>query len=320
MPREAGSAVRGFLNQSRTKMKSAGTTRRGLLLAVLVVMCRAPLWAQSVSAAPVELVQETVQNEINPNTTAKFMFREREEKARGSETKLVVETKDMAAGMLVAINDKPLTAEERRKEQARLDELVNNPQELKKKLKADKEDTERTNRIMRALPTAFLYEPDGIETGTKEVGNPGNELVRLKFRPNPDYVPPTHTEQVLTGMAGYMLIDKNKRRIAKMDGTLEKEVGFGWGILGHLDNGGRFVVQQGTMGTGVWQVTHMDLDLTGRILLFKKLVVKSTQTFSDFHEAPANLTFAQGVELLKKQAQELAENRPQTSTADQSQK
>jgi hypothetical protein len=299
-------------------MKSAKTIRRGLLSGgLLVVVLQAPLWAQSVSAAPVELVRQTVQNELESNNAAKFMFREREETGHGSQTKVIVQTKELAAGMLVAINDKPLTEEERQKEQARLDELVNNPQELKKKLKTEKEDTEHTNRIVKALPEAFLYEPDGVVTGTKEMGNPGDELVRLKFRPNPDYAPPTHTEQVLTGMAGYMLIDKDKRRIAKIDGTLEKEVGFGWGILGRLNKGGRFVVQQGTMNTGMWQVTRMDLDFTGKILLFKKLAIKSTQTFSDFHEAPANLTFAQGVELLKKQAQEVATNPPQAASADQ---
>jgi hypothetical protein len=296
--------------------------RTGLLgfAMVLVSVAAARLPAQTMSAAPVELVRETVQNEINSSNPTKFMFREREQNEHGTQTKVIVETKELAAGMLVAINDKPLTVEERRNEEARLDELVNNPQELKKKQKADREDTERTNRIMKALPEAFLYEPDGVETGTKELGNPGDELVRLKFRPNPDYSAPSHTEQVLTGMVGYMLIDRSQHRIAKIDGTLEKEVGFGWGILGHLDKGGRFVVQQGTMGTGVWQVSHMDLDLTGKILFFKKLVVKSTQTFSDFHEAPPNLTFAQGVELLKKQAQELAENRPQTAAAGRSQR
>ena len=108
--------------------------------------------------------------------------------------------------------------------------------------------------------------------------------------------------------------------MAKIDGTLEKEVGFGWGILGHLDKGGRFVVQQGTMGTGVWQVTRMDLDLTGKILFFKKLAFKSTQTFSDFHEAPPNLTFAQGVELLKKQAAGTGGEPAADSSADQGQK
>jgi hypothetical protein len=299
-------------------MKAVGTTRRGLWLGALLALgCRGIPAAQTVSAAPVELVRETVENEINSNNAAKFMFREREENSRGSQTKLIVQTREMAAGMLVAINDKPLSEQERQKEQERLDELVRDPQELKKKQKADKEDTERTDRIVKALPDAFLYEPDGVETGTNEVGNAGDELVRLKFRPNPAYEAPTHTEQVLTGMAGYMLIDKSKRRIAKIDGTLEKEVGFGWGILGRLNKGGRFVVQQGTMGTGAWQVTRMDLDLTGKILFFKKLTVKSTQTFTDFHEAPPNLTFAQGVELLKKQAESAAENHAQSGAQSQ---
>lgn len=209
--------------------------RAGLTLGALLVNIQgAPLRAQSVSAAPIELVRETVQNEINSNADAKFMFRQREENGRGSQTKLIVETKDVAAGMLVAIDDKPLSAEERQNEQLRLDSLVNNPQELRRKQKAEKEDTERTNRIMRALPEAFLYQADGVQAGTKEVGNPGDELVRISFRPNPAYNPPSHTEQVLTGMTGYMLIDRQKRRIAEIDGTLEKEVGFGWGILGRL--------------------------------------------------------------------------------------
>ncbi|MGH9499442.1 MAG: hypothetical protein ACRD3L_09895 [Terriglobales bacterium] len=292
----------------------------GLCGALVTVVRPAVLAGQTVSAAPVELVRETVQNEIDSNSATRFMFRQHEETDHGSQTKLIVQTKDVAAGMLVAINGKPLTAEQRQGEDARLKELIDNPQDLKKKQKADKEDTERTNRIMRALPDAFLYQPDGVQTGTDELGSPGDELVRLKFRPNPNYSAPSHVELVLTGMVGYMLIDKTQRRMAKIDGTLEKEVGFGWGILGHLDKGGRFVVQQGTMGTGVWQVTRMELNLTGKILFFKKLVFKSIQTFSDFRPAPPNLTFAQGVELLKKEAQELAENRPQAPAADQGRK
>lgn len=299
-------------------MRWNGVHPRMIGFAALVAnLLTAQVVAQTVAAAPVELVRETARNEISSNSTAKFAFREREENTHGIQTKMIVQTKELAAGMLVAINDKPLTVEERQKELARLDALVANPQELNRKEKADKDETERTNRIMEALPDAFLYEPDGVQPATKEMGNAGDELVRLKFRPNPNYTAPSHTEQVLTGMVGYMLIDKKQHRIAKIDGTLEKEVGFGWGILGHLDKGGRFVVQQGTMGTGVWQVTRMDLDLTGKILFFKKLVVKSTQTFSDFHEAPPNLTFAQGVELLKKQTQELAQNQPQAPTQGQ---
>ena len=77
------------------------------------------------------------------------------------------------------------------------------------------------------------------------MGRAGDTLVRMKFRPNPRYEPPSRVEQVLPGMEGTILVDAGKYRIAKIDGTLAREVSFGWGILGHLDRGGRFVVEQG---------------------------------------------------------------------------
>jgi hypothetical protein len=51
-------------------------------------------------------------------------------------------------------------------------------------------------------------------------------------------------------------------------------------------------------------VTHLELSFTGKVLLFKKLAIQSNDTFSDFHSVSPNLTFAQGVELLKKEAAE----------------
>jgi hypothetical protein len=46
----------------------------------------------------------------------------------------------------------------------------------------------------------------------------------------------------------------------------------------------------------------MQLSFTGKILFFKKLNIQSNDVFSHFRPVPANLTFAQGVELLKKEA------------------
>jgi hypothetical protein len=262
--------------------------------------------------SPVELVRRTVQRETAPgNSNVRAIFLDRKETPHGSQTKLIVETREGMAGMLVAINDKPLTPEQRQGEEARLSELANNQEALKKKQKSEKEDEERETRIMKALPDAFLYEPDGTTGGNQTIGKAGDQLVRLKFRPNPKYTPPSHVEQVLTGMQGYLLIDADQHRIAKIDGTLTKEVGFGWGILGHLDRGGHFLVEQAEVIQGDWEVTHMSLSFTGKELLFKSLNIRSDEVFSDFRPAPSNLNFAQGVELLKKQEAELAENRQQ---------
>jgi hypothetical protein len=52
----------------------------------------------------------------------------------------------------------------------------------------------------------------------------------------------------------------------------------------------------------------MSLAFTGKIMLFKKLDIKSTEVYTDFRPVPSSTTFAQGVDLLKKQEATLAQN------------
>src|SRR5579864_6624126 len=227
-------------------------------------------------ASPGEMVRKAVNHEIAANSGPElhFMFTDRKQTAHLSQTKLVVETRDATAGMLISQDDHPLTPQQRQAEEARLENYIHNPEELNKKRKQEKEDADHTTRILKALPDAFLYEPEGTENGSETVGRPGDQLVKLKFHPNPSYVPPTRVEQVLTGMSGHLLIDPKESHVAEIDGTLQKEVGFGWGILGHLDRGGRFLVQQADVSDGHWEVTRMELSFTGKILLFKRLNIK----------------------------------------------
>src|SRR5438445_6073660 len=112
------------------------------------------------------------------------------------------------AGMLVAIHDHPLTPEQRQAESARLERFMNDPAELKKKAKQEKEDADRVLKIMKALPDAFLYERDGTELGTEGVGKAGDELVRLKFRPNPGYNPQSREQQVINALQSSNIIDE----------------------------------------------------------------------------------------------------------------
>ena len=286
---------------------------------LLVVVCPFRALGQDASSpaiSPAELVHRTVQNEIkaaNDAFSPRHMFRSRRQTAQGAQTKLFVETKDGMVGLLLANNDQPLTPEQRQAEEARIQRFVNNPSELQKKRKKEKEDSDRTLQIMKALPDAFIYEADGVESGKDGLGKPGDDLLRLKFRPNPGYDPPSRVEQVLTGMQGHLLIDPKRQRLAEIDGTLFREVGFGWGILGHLDKGGHFLVQQADVGDGSWDVTRMALSFTGKIMMFKNLRIQSEELYNNFQPVPPDLTFAQGIELLKKQGAVLAENTSQNN-------
>jgi len=263
---------------------------------------------------PGELVRRAVRNEMKTVTegTDRFMFRGTKTTLKGSTTKIYIETREGTAGLVVAYDGKALTPDQRRAEEARVERFLNDPEELKKKRKQEREDEERTLRIVRAIPDAFLFEYAGQEQGSAGLGRVGDPLVKLKFRPNPHYQPPSRVEQVLTGMQGFVLVDIARYRLASIDGTLFRDVNFGWGILGHLDRGGHFLVQQQEIAENRWDIARISLDFTGKILLVKNLVIRSTEVFSGFKKVPPDLTFAQALELLKQEEMAVVEN-PTTS-------
>lgn len=252
---------------------------------------------------PAELMRKAAQNEIKSanDESSRFLFLGTKTTPKGSTTRLYVETKEATAGLVIGYNGQSLTPDQRRDEEARVERFIHDPEELKKKREQERQNAEHTLRIMRAMADAFLFEYAGEEPAPEGAGRAGERLVKLTFRPNPRYQPPSHVEEVLAGMQGYVLVDAVHHRIARIDGTLFKEVGFGWGILGHLDRGGRFIVQQQEVGDNLWEISGMTLTFTGKILLFKNLNIDSTEVFSRFKRVPDDLTFAQAVNLLKKE-------------------
>jgi len=119
-----------------------------------------------------DLVRATVQNEIkaSANPTARHMFASLKQTANGSQSKLYCETNEAMAGMAIAFDGKPLTAQQRQAEEARLEQLKNSPAELVKKRQREKEDADRVTRIVRAMPDAFLFEYAGTERGRLGLG------------------------------------------------------------------------------------------------------------------------------------------------------
>ncbi len=285
-------------------MKLRNVNRRGLkpairgfvagFVVVLVALEAGAHTAAQNLPPPNELVRRVVAHETSPANGAHYTFRTLKVRADGTtETRQVVETRDTVLARLLAINGKPLTPSQREKEDKRLARLANDPSALADKRKQQREDEKRVRNMVGALPDAFNYE---------YAGAPQGDLVTLKFTPNPNYDPPSRELQVYTGMEGDMVIDLRADRIKKIDGTLFREVSFGWGILGRLNRGGKFIVEQAEINAGDWEPVHMVLDFTGKVLLFKSLRIKSDETSSDYRHVPGDLTVAQGLEMLKKAA------------------
>src|SRR5271155_1684786 len=112
------------------------------------------------STPAIDLVRAAVANEVAAanDGSNKHMFRSRKETPQGSQTRLYVETREAMAGMTIAYDDHPLTPEQVQGEQNRLAGLVSDPEQLKHKHSQEQETADRTLRIVKALPEAFLYE------------------------------------------------------------------------------------------------------------------------------------------------------------------
>ena len=254
-------------------------------------------------------MRSVVANEVAAaqDTSVKFMFRSRRTTDKGVQNRIYAEANEALASLIIGHTDQPLTPQQEREEGDKLAQLAKNPDRLRRKQEHEKQEMEHTTRIMKALPDAFCYQYAGTENAGSGVGKPGVQLIRVNFKPNPSYTPPSTIEQVLQGLEGYILVDPVARRIARIDGKLVKQVNFGWGIFGRLDNGGTFRVQQADVGDGNWVVTQMTLKLTGKILLLKSLNLVSDEVFEDFQRLPDNLPFAKAVELLQQQQVKLAQ-------------
>jgi hypothetical protein len=239
------------------------------------------------------LIKEVVYNELHqPEGTEFHSWKQRQIKPARTTVKQYVETPEGLLGRVLTMNGKPLTGNDLAKEDARINRLLD-PRQMQQKRKQQKEDENRSRRIVAALPDAFIYKI----TGTEE--KDGHTLVKLHFTPNPGFSAPNHETLVLQGMEGDMVIDRTDTRLVKIDGTMTRDVSIGWGILGRLDKGGHFVVEQHPVDKGDWEVTYMRLDFTGKALIFKTIRIDETDTSYDFKKIP-KMSVAEAISFLKK--------------------
>lgn len=212
---------------------------------------------------------------------------------RLSTIKDIVETKDGAVARLIAINGKPLSAEDEQRELARLDGLLNDPSKQRHRKQSEDDDTGRVLRVIRALPRAFVYQYVGPGNG------PHGKVERYAFAPNPGFDPPDIETHALTEMTGEIWIDAAQGRVVRLEGHLQQDVDFGWGILGRLNKGGWIVLEQASVGDRQWRIVHFQMVMSGRIL-FKTKSFDTTEDETDFAPVPAGIGYTQAIQILRR--------------------
>ena len=240
--------------------------------------------ASQAMESPQQLIKDVVYNELADHDHHGF-FQYMDEKRSGNETivKAEVETRAGRVHRMLAEDGKPLTAKRKQEETNRLQALLRDPGQQQKLLRDYQGDEDRIARIMRLLPEGFLYEFDGVE----------GEDIRLKYKPNPAFKPPTYEARVFHGMAGTVWIDARQKRLCRLQGQLVSNVDFGYGLLGRLDKGGTFDMQRVEVATGNWKTRELDVHITGHVILLKSIGKEQDELRSDFHQVPSDLNLQQ---------------------------
>jgi len=287
-------------SQNRTASPAAA---RGFVLRLIpfscllagVTLAGAQPAAGSLSPADAQaLVNRVLANEMHAaqDSTHPMRYVLHKFTPRLTSTKQIVETKDGEVARLTSVFDKPLSATAERQEETRLDTLARNPGLQHHRKQSEDADTARALKVLRALPNAFTYQyagPADPSSGTIE---------KFTFKPNPDFSPPDLETHILTEMIGEIWIDAAKERVTHLQGHLDQDVDFGWGILGRLNKGGWIRIDQADVGGNQWRTVHLQMQMTGRVI-FKTRIFDTSEDESGFTPVPLQMSYLQAIQMLR---------------------
>jgi hypothetical protein len=271
-------------------------------LTLVVILLGVSTRSQSVPSSQVSannLARRVITNELKfQDDHTNWMYRLDKEEYGKKQVQEIIETREGSLSRLLSTNDRPLTAIQQEEEDQRVQELMASRSAKLKLQRALDAETLRGRRLFEMLPDAFVFNYSGDD---------GNQ-VRLSFRPNPNFRPPSVEARVFHDMEGEMWVDCKQERLAAFNGHLTQDVKFGLGLLGHLDKGGHFEVRQAEVVPGHWDMTTMSVEMTGKALLFKSIGVQKRENRRDFHQVSDGLTLTQAADILNRHIV-LADNR-----------
>ncbi len=262
-----------------------------LLLPGLATACQGQ---NTPTIAPVQaqaMVQMALANEVQTaqDTGHPMRYRLRKSSPRLTSTKEILETADGAVARLLAINDQPLGQADEQREQERLDGLLSDPSRQRHRKQNEQGDIGIVLKLLRMLPRAFLYQYEGAGPGKME---------KFSFRPNPNFSPPDLESQALTAMTGELWIDASQERVARLEGHLQQDTDYGWGILGKLDKGGWIVIEQADVGGRQWRIVRFKMRMDLRVL-FKTKNFDTTEEMTQYAPVPPGLSYRQAIQMLR---------------------
>jgi hypothetical protein len=181
---------------------------------------------------------------------------------------------------LVARNGKPISAEEQKAEQDKLQSGI----EQRRHETAEQRDRrvadwhhkqEKQREPLQEFPDAFNFRMAGEESLE------GAAVYVIDATPKPGYKPKMSSASFFPKVKARLWIDKSSYAWVKIDMETLDTISFGAIVL-RLAKGSHLEIEQSQVNGEVWLPRRVALEASARILLFKSLKAQFLYTFSDY--------------------------------------
>ncbi|WP_125485111.1 hypothetical protein [Edaphobacter aggregans] len=272
-----------------------------LVFALVLSLPAISLYAQHQDPHAQAIVRAAVQTELTADRDdhSRWRYRDLYSNPDGEFLFHVVETDHGSIKKKLKQNGQPLTPDQLRAEDARIQSFVNDPAQQAKQRKDGEQDDKRAENMLRLLPDAFLW----------TVKSDAPDAVTLAFTPDPDFTAPSMEARVFAAMAGEIVVSKPQNRIQSIKGKLIHDVKFAYGLFGRMYQGGTFNIERRELAPKVWQITESHIHIDGHVLLFKNIHEQEDEVKTDFRPTPPATTLEQAATILKGEPTALAAQR-----------
>jgi len=195
---------------------------------------------------------------------------------------------------LIEKNDKPLGENDARKEEAKIQKLIDKRKKESEKDREKRREKEAKNReegrqFVKEVADAYNFRQAGMELLE------GRDTYVIDGEPRPGYQAHLKEARILPKFRFRAWIDKAELQWKKLDIQCIDTVSFGL-FLARLNKGSRMIVEQTRVNGEVWLPQHVALKLDARIALLKGFNLEEDLTFRDYKKFGADTKIVIGGE------------------------
>lgn len=238
-----------------------------------------------------ELIRQTAEKDMeNDKRQRDYTYIQREEHHRldgkGQLTSTEIKTSEIMelygeqVERLIAKDDKPLTDKDSKKEEDKIQKVIEkrkneSEHDREKREKKEEKDREEGRQFVREVADAYNFHFAGIESLA------GRDAYVIDAEPRPGYQGDLKESKFLAKFRFRAWIDKDESQWKKLDIQCIDTVSVGL-FLARIHKGSRITIEQTRINDEVWLPQHINVKIDVRLALLKNFNVEDDITYRDY--------------------------------------